>query len=104
MDWKPEPVEAKIGVQFKNRETLHLALINRSYAQQVSEPDTNNERLQFVGNAILNFVITDYLYQNCPYLEVSNWSALRDKLLESERLTKLWFQLGLGEAYPFLAL
>jgi len=104
MEWSPEPVEAKIGVQFKTRETLHLALIHRSYAQQVSEPDTNNERLQFLGNAILNLVITDYLYQNCPYLEVGNLSALRDKLLESERLTKLWFQLGLGEAYPFLAL
>lgn len=104
MEWNPEPVEAKIGIQFKTRETLHLALIHRSYAQQVSEPDTNNERLQFLGNAILNFVITDYLYHNCPYLEVGNLSALRDKLLESERLTKLWFQLGLGEAYPFLAL
>jgi ribonuclease III len=104
MEWKPGSVEAKIGIQFKTSETLHLALIHRSYAQQVSEPDTNNERLQFLGNTILNFVITDYLYHNCPYLEVGNLSALREKLLESERLTKLWFQLGLGEAYPFLAL
>lgn len=104
MEWNPEPVEAKIGIQFKTRETLHLALIHRSYAQQVSEPDTNNERLQFLGNAILDFVITDYLYQNCPYLEMDNLLALRDKLLEPERLTKLWFQLGLGQAYPFLAL
>lgn len=104
MEWKPGSVEAKIGIQFKTSETLYLALIHRSYAQQVSEPDTNNDRLQFLGNAILHFVITDYLYHKCPYLEVGNLSALRDKLLESERLTKLWFQLGLGEAYPFLAL
>jgi ribonuclease III len=104
MEWNPELVEAKIGIQFKTSDTLHLALIHRSYAQQISEPDTNNERLQFLGEPILNFVITDYLYHNCPYLEVTNLSALRDKLLEEERLTKLWFQLGLGEAYPFLAL
>lgn len=104
MEWNHFPVEAKIGIQFKTRDTLLLALIHRSYAQQASEPDTNNERLQFLGEAILNFVITDYLYQNCPYLETANLSALRDKLMEGERLTKLWFQLGLGQAYPFLAL
>lgn len=104
MEWNHEPVEAKIGIQFKTRDTLLLALVHRSYAQQASEPDLNNERLQFLGEAILNFVITDYLYHNCPYLETANLSALRDKLMEEERLTKLWFQLGLGQAYPFLAL
>lgn len=104
MEWNPKPIETKIGVQFKTSETLRIALIHRSYAQQIAEPDTNNERLKFLGETILNFVVTDYLYHNCPYLEVGNLSALRDKLMESERLTKLWFQLGLGEAYPFLAL
>lgn len=104
MEWNPEPVEAKIGIHFKTSEILHLALIHRSHAQQISEPDINNDRLKFLGDAILNFIITDYLYYNCPYLEVGNMSALRDKLIEGERLTKLWFQLGLGEAYPFLAL
>jgi len=104
MEWNPEPVEAKIGIHFKNSDTLRLALIHRSYAQQISEPENNNERLEFLGDAILNVVITDYLYHHCPYLEVGNLSALRDKLIEGERLTKLWFQLGLGDAYPFLGL
>ena len=104
MEWNPGLVEAKIGINFKTNDILHLALIHRSYAQQISEPDINNDRLKFLGEAILNFVITDYLYHNCPYLEVKNLSTLRDKLIEGERLTKLWFQLGLGEAYPFLAL
>jgi dsRNA-specific ribonuclease len=104
MEWNPEPVEAKIGIQFKTSDTLRLALMHRSYAQQISEPETNNERLKFLGDAILNVVVTDYLYHHCPYLDVGNLSALRDKLMEGERLTKLWSQLGLGDAYPFLGL
>ena len=104
MEWNSELVEAKIGINFKNSEILRLALSHRSYAQQMSEPDNNNERLEFLGETILNVVAADYLYHHCPYLEVGNLSALRDKLLERERLTKLWFQLGLGEAYPFLGL
>jgi dsRNA-specific ribonuclease len=104
MEWNPEPVEAKIGIHFKHNDILQLALNHRSHAQQIGEPDNNNERLQLLGNAILNAVIVDYLYHNCPYLELSNLSGLRDKLIEGERLTKLWFQLGLGDGYPFLGL
>ncbi|HBB31275.1 MAG TPA: ribonuclease III [Cyanobacteria bacterium UBA8803] len=104
MEWNPEPVEAKIGIHFKNRETLRLALIHCSYAEQIKEPETNNEGLEFLGNAILNVAIADYLYHHCPYLDVSTFAALRDKLVEGERLTKIWYQLGLGEAYPFLAM
>jgi len=102
MEWYPQPVEAKIGIHFKNSDTLRLALIPPAYAQQLGEPDHNNERLEFLGDTILNVVVADYLYHHCPYLEVSNLVALRDKLIEGERLTKLWFQLGLGDAYPFL--
>jgi dsRNA-specific ribonuclease len=104
MEWNPAPVEAKIGIHFKTPDTLLCALIHRSYAEQISGLETDNERLKFLGNAILNLVVSDYLYHHCPYLEVGNWSALRDKLIEGERLTKVWFQLGLGESYPFLAL
>lgn len=104
MEWNPESLESQIGIQFKHSETLRLALLHRSYAEQIGEADQNNERLKFLGDAILNLIIADYLYQNCPYLEVSNLKGLRDKLLEGQRLTKLWYQLGLGEGYPFLGL
>lgn len=104
MEWNPEPVEAKIGLQFKTRDTLYLALVHRSHALQISEPETNSDRLKFLGTAIFNLIVSDYLYRHCPYLEVGNLKALRDKLMEGERLTKLWFQLGLGDAYPVLGL
>lgn len=104
MEWNPESLESQIGVKFKQGDTLRLALLHRSYAEQIGETDQNNERLKFLGDAVLNLIIADYLYQNCPYLEVSNFKGLRDKLSEGQRLTKLWYQLGLGEGYPFLGL
>lgn len=104
MEWNPESLESQIGIQFKHSDLLRLALMHRSYAEQIGESEQNNERLKFVGDAIVNLVITDYLYHNCPYLEVNNFKGLRDKLVEGQRLTKLWYQLGLGEGYPFLGL
>ena len=104
MEWNPALVETKIGIQFKNSDILRLALIHPSYSEQLGEGTENNERLEFLGNAVINFAIADYLYHHCPYLEVANFSALREKLMEGERLTKLWYQLGLGEAYPFLGI
>jgi ribonuclease-3 len=104
VEWNPNPVETKIGINFKNSDILYLALSHRSYAQHINEPEANNERLEFLGTAILDMVVTDYLYHHCPYLEISNLKALRSKLMEGERLTQLWYQLGLGEAYPFLGL
>ncbi|MBE9129285.1 MULTISPECIES: ribonuclease III domain-containing protein [unclassified Coleofasciculus] len=102
MEWNPEPVETKIGIHFKHSDTLRLSLLHSSYAEQLGELETNNDRLEFLGDAIFSLVITDYLYNHCPYLEAGNLKALRDKLMEGERLTKLWYKLGLGEGYPFL--
>jgi dsRNA-specific ribonuclease len=103
MEWNPSPVEDKIGIHFKNSDTLYLALIHPSYAQQLNL-ENDNERLECLGEAILELIVVDYLYHHCPYLEVSKLVALRDKLVEGEMLTKLWFKLGLGDAYPFLLL
>ncbi|HAC66162.1 MAG TPA: ribonuclease III [Cyanothece sp. UBA12306] len=104
MEWKSSSVEDKIGIQFKNSEILFLCLIHPSYAEQINEPEKDNERLEYLGQTILDLVITDYLYQNCPYLPASKLIALRDKVEEGEKLTSLWFKLGLGETFPFLAL
>ncbi|MEC4895240.1 MAG: ribonuclease III domain-containing protein [Oscillatoria sp. PMC 1051.18] len=97
-------VESKIGIKFKHSDYLRLALTHPSYAEQLGKPEENNERLEFLGKSMLNLACIDYLYRNCPYLEAGKLSKLRDKLVEGERLTKLWFQMELGASYPFLAL
>ncbi|MDB9314545.1 hypothetical protein PN462_15650 [Spirulina sp. CS-785/01] len=102
LDWKPEVVESQIGINFKDYYVLFAALSDISYAKQIEDVTASNERLAFLGEDVLKFTIADYIYQSCPYLQVSNYQGLMVKLTERERLTKTWFQLGLGESYPFL--
>jgi ribonuclease III len=103
-NWDSSKVEQKISINFKYGETLRLALIHPSYAKLINEPEINNQRLEYLGETILNLVIVNYIFENFAHFQVGKLKALRDKLTESERLTKLWYDLQLGEAYPFLDL
>ena len=103
-NWDASKIEQKISINFKYNETLRLALIHPSYAKLINEPEINNQRLEYLGETILNLAIVDYIFENFSHFQVGKLKALRDKLTETERLTKLWYDLQLGEVYPFLGL
>lgn len=103
-NWEPSQIEHKIGINFKYDQTLRLALIHPSYAKLINEPELNNQRLELLGETILNLVLVDYIYGNFSHFQVGKQKALVSKLTESERLTNLWYDLQLGEFYPFLDL
>lgn len=103
-NWEPSQIENKIGINFKYDQTLRLALIHPSYAKLIDEPELNNQRLELLGETILNLVLVDYIYWNFSHFQVGKQKALVSKLTESERLTNLWYDLQLGEFYPFLDL
>ncbi|MGL6341104.1 MAG: ribonuclease III domain-containing protein, partial [Waterburya sp.] len=102
--WESSPVENKIGINFKHDQTLRLALIHPSYAKQINEPEFDNQRLEYLGESIFNLVVVNYLFEHFSHFQMGKFKALRDKITASDRLTQLWYDLGLGEAYPFLAL
>ena len=103
-NWNASKIEQKIGINFKHNETLRLALIHPSYAKLIRDPEVNNQRLEYLGESILNLIIVDYIFGNFSHFQVGKLKALREKLTESDRLTKLWYDLQLGESYPFLDL
>ena len=103
-NWEPSHIENKIGINFKYDQTLRLALIHPSYAKLIHEPEINNQRLSLLGETILNLVLADYIYHNFSHFQVGKQKALISKLTEPERLTKFWYDLNLGEIYPFLDL
>ncbi|MEN9565300.1 MAG: hypothetical protein RLZZ69_496 [Cyanobacteriota bacterium] len=103
-NWEPSQIENKIGINFKYDRTLRLALIHSSYAKLIDEPEINNQRLEFLGETILDLVLVDYIYWNFSHFQVGKQKALVSKLTESERLTNFWYDLQLGEFYPFLDL
>ena len=86
-------LEDALNINFKNKDLLKQAFIHRSYLNE--NPDTHlphNERLEFLGDAVLELVVTDYLYQNFPNTEgdLTNWRAAlvnsRNLALIAERL------------------
>lgn len=59
---KLEEFEKEIGHTFKNKELLKNALTHTSYANE--QQTVSNEKLEFLGDAILEYVTSDYLYKN----------------------------------------
>jgi len=95
------PLEKKLGVSFRHTDALKQALVHRSYINE--NPGftlDHNERLEFLGDAVLELIVTEYLYQHYPNPEgdLTNWRA---SLVNSNMLAKLAERLGLG---PYLYL
>ncbi len=75
---KISELESKIGVTFKNKDILLQALTHRSYLNENHKWHLDhNERLEFLGDAVLELVVTEYLYKNYPNPEgeMTNWRA-----------------------------
>ena len=71
-------LEQQLGVHFRNRDLLKQALVHRSYLNEnPSFEIEHNERLEFLGDAVLELVVTEYLYQHFPNPEgeLTNWRA-----------------------------
>jgi len=87
----------KLGVEFNNPELLQQALTHRSYLNEHrSYKLDHNERLEFLGDAVLELVVTEYLYNNFPNPEgeLTNWRAA---LVNGEMLAKISGRLGVEE-------
>jgi len=88
---KLDRLERKIGYQFKDQDLLVLALTHRSLGGR------NNERLEFLGDSILNFVAADMLFQHFPQAREGQLSRLRARLVKGVTLAELAIGFELGE-------
>lgn len=82
-------MEKALGVTFQNIDTLRQALVHRSYLNEhISFPLEHNERLEFLGDAVLELVVTEHLYVNYPNPEgeMTNWRAA---LVNGQQLAKI---------------
>ncbi|GAB2801354.1 ribonuclease III [Halomonas shantousis] len=81
----------RIGYQFRDAAFLELALTHRSYGGE------NNERLEFLGDSIVNFVIAEALFQRFPQAREGQLSRLRARLVKGQTLAELAREFSLGE-------
>ncbi|MCG8609544.1 MAG: ribonuclease III [Pseudomonadales bacterium] len=95
MSNKYQRLEKKLGYVFTDQANLELALTHRSYSAR------NNERLEFLGDSVLNFIIAEYLYQNFPKLKEGHLSRQRAGLVRGTTLAEIAREFELGD-YLFL--
>lgn len=89
--------ETSIGTEFKNKELLRQAFIHRSYLNENrSIKLEHNERLEFLGDAVLELVITDYLYKKYPEKNEGDLTAFRSSLVNSVTLANAAEKIGMN--------
>ncbi len=89
-------LKGKLGVVFRDPDIFEVALTHRSFAYENDVTETN-ERLEFLGDAILNLCVTDLLYKRFPDLLEGDLAKLRASLVSEPALAAIAAELGLGD-------
>jgi len=87
-----DSLDKQLGYRFISPELLTQALTHRSFS------GINNERLEFLGDGALNFIIANQLYQRFPKLPEGDLSRLRAQLVKEATLSEIAFSLNIGDA------
>ncbi len=94
VEFETNKIEKIIHYSFKNKELLKTAFTHSSYANQNNVK--SNQRLEYLGDSILNFVVADYLYNNFD-VEEGQMSKWRSKMVNSDNLSSIIDNLGLDK-------
>ncbi len=90
--------EKKIGYTFKNKDLLQTALTHSSYANEVKEKRCeNNERLEFLGDAVLGIIAAEYLYFHNSHVPEGELTRLRAMMVCEKSLHEFAVQIDLGQ-------
>lgn len=112
-----ERLEERLGHRFQRPELLELARTHRSYIyearngvpavvvpahpeqrDQRNAPGTDNEQLEFLGDAVIGLVVTEALFREFPSCSEGELTRLRSNLVSRKRMAAMGTELGLGEA------
>jgi ribonuclease-3 len=88
-------LEAALGIRFRDRSLLQMALTHRSYAFEQGESATN-ERLEFLGDSVLGLIVTDLAYRRFGDLPEGELAKLRAAIVNMGTLAMVARELGLG--------
>lgn len=91
-------LEHLLGYTPKHLPYYQLALMHRSKIEEVSH---NNERLEFLGDAILGSIVADYLFKKYPYQSEGYLTELRSKIVRRETLNNVALRMGLQKLVQF---
>jgi ribonuclease III len=87
----------KLNLEFKDLNTLETAFTHRSYLNEVRSVKESNERMEFLGDSILSYIISSYLYKIRPKDTEGELTNLRSYIVKTKSLATASEELGLGQ-------
>jgi ribonuclease-3 len=95
-------LQKRLGISFNSPLLLEQALVHSSYVNENPDrPTGHNERLEFLGDAVLDLIVADKLYQDFPDITEGDMTRLRASLVRRETLARLADDINLGK-YLFM--
>jgi ribonuclease III len=94
----PHEFAQRLNLPFRDWLLLSRALTHRSYLNEHSEALEDNERLEFLGDAVLDFVVGAWLYNRYPEMPEGDLTRMRSALVYTEQLAEFGRQIELGKA------
>lgn len=95
---KQSECEARLGYSFRDQSLLVRALTHTSFVNESPEPKPeSNERLEFLGDAVLEIIIAEWLYRERPGLDEGDLTRMRAAIVRLETLGRLGLAMTLGD-------
>jgi ribonuclease-3 len=98
-DFEPaSDLSLRLGLPFSNLSLLTRALTHRSYVNENQKSSEDNERLEFLGDAVLDFIVGAWAYHRFPEMPEGELTKIRSALVRNDQLAKFARKLDLGAA------
>lgn len=94
----PESFSKRLNLPFRHHFILSRALTHRSYLNENKDAIEDNERLEFLGDAVLDFIVAEWLYNHYPEKPEGDLTRLRAALVHTDQLANFARQIDLGQA------
>jgi ribonuclease-3 len=95
----PSDLSRRLGLPFSNLALLTRALTHRSYVNENPESVEDNERLEFLGDAVLDFVVGAWVYNRFPEMREGELTKIRSAIVRNDHLALFARRLNLGAAF-----
>ncbi len=99
---KIDQLRKELGIEFKNTKIINQAFIHRSYLNETKNKVESNERLEFLGDSILSYLVSKFLFLTYPKMPEGDLTNLRSSIVKTSTLASIAKSLDLG-AYLYLS-
>ena len=90
-------LEQAIGYRFKKKALLELALTHPSFRYEDRSTEDDNQRLEYLGDAVLSLIVAEHLFKTHPEAREGDMSKLRSRLTQDRKLSQIGAHIGINE-------